>query len=372
MVLGLLPAIRGGLGDLARTGQHARLIRGYLRPYARAFDEVRYFSYLDETLARYTGDPEVLGRVRLVPGGGVHPWVYAWTMTLRHGAALRGCDVLRVFQVTGAIPAVVARRRWGVPFVTTYGFWYARLAGSPARALLVRVVERLALGAAAAVIVTTPELGMHVAGRVGAGRLHLIPNGVDTTLFEPTAVSAAGPRRVVYVGRLAPEKDLGTLIEAAAKLVARLDLRLTLVGQGPERARLEALARERRVPLEVVPVVPHDRLPAILAGAAAFALPSLTEGHPKALLEAMACAVPCVASDVGGNRAILGAAGAGLLVPAADAAALAGALERVLTDEPLARDLGRRARAEVRGRYDLAALVAREIALLRQVAGTRP
>jgi hypothetical protein len=55
MVLGLLPAIRGGLGDLARTGQHARLLRGYLAPYARAFDEVRYFSYLDETLARYTG-----------------------------------------------------------------------------------------------------------------------------------------------------------------------------------------------------------------------------------------------------------------------------------------------------------------------------
>ena len=47
-VLGLLPAIRGGLGELARTGQHARLVDGYLRPYARAFDAVRYFSYLPE------------------------------------------------------------------------------------------------------------------------------------------------------------------------------------------------------------------------------------------------------------------------------------------------------------------------------------
>ena len=62
-VLGLLPAIRGGLGELARTGQHARLVDGYLRPYARAFDAVRYFSYLPESLATFTTDRELLERV---------------------------------------------------------------------------------------------------------------------------------------------------------------------------------------------------------------------------------------------------------------------------------------------------------------------
>src|SRR5206468_13132145 len=54
MILGLLPAIRGGIGELAQTGQHTRLIDGYLAPYACAFGDVRYFSYLDESLAAFT------------------------------------------------------------------------------------------------------------------------------------------------------------------------------------------------------------------------------------------------------------------------------------------------------------------------------
>jgi glycosyltransferase involved in cell wall biosynthesis len=369
MVLGLLPAIRGGLGDLARTGQHARLLRGYLTPYARAFEEVRYFSYLRESLAQFTADPVLLERVRVLPGTRLHPWLQSGLLPLTRARALRGCSVLRVFQATGALPAVVARRRWGVPFVTTYGFWYARLARSRPRSWLHAALERLALGAADAVIVTTPELGAHVGRHVAADRVHLIPNGVDTALFAPAALSP-GDRRILYVGRLSAEKDLGTLVEAAGKL-ARLDVRLVLVGAGPERAALESAARARRVPLEVTPVVPHDRLPGLLAGAAAFVLPSLTEGHPKALLEAMSAAIPCVASDVGGNRAILRDGETGLLFPPGDAAALAAALERVLTDEGLAAALARRAREHVARTYDLGALVGREIDLLCRVAGGR-
>ena len=101
MILGLLPAIRGGLGELARTGQDARLIDGYLQPYARAFEEVRYFSYLDESLRDFTSDPELLARVRLYLGGGWHAWAYGSVMTWRHAHALRACSVLRVFQMTG-------------------------------------------------------------------------------------------------------------------------------------------------------------------------------------------------------------------------------------------------------------------------------
>src|ERR1041384_580533 len=103
MIVGLLPSLRSGLGDLARTGQHSRLIDGYLKPYARVFEQVRYFSYLDESLSTYTSDAEVLARTRLFPGRW-HPWIYAWLMPLQYREAFRGCAVLRVFQVTGVIP----------------------------------------------------------------------------------------------------------------------------------------------------------------------------------------------------------------------------------------------------------------------------
>jgi len=98
-------------------------------------------------------------------------------------------------------------------------------------------------------------------------------------------------------------------------------------------------------------------------------LPSRTEGHPKVLLEAMACARPCIASAVGGNLAIVEDGVTGLLFPAGDAGALADRVERLLRDRTLGAALGARARQAVVARYDLGTLVAREIELLRRVAG---
>jgi glycosyltransferase involved in cell wall biosynthesis len=371
MILGLLPAIRGGLGELARTGQDARLLDGYVRPYAAAFDEVRYFSYLDESLSDFTSDPELLRRVRLYPGGGWHPWAYAAALAWRHAAALSACSVLRVFQMTGALPAVIARRRFGVPFVATYGFWYERLAGSVQTRLLRRAVIAMGLAAADAVICTTPELAAHARRRVRADRVHLIPNGVDTNLFVPVAKREAARHTILYVGRLSPEKNLSAIVEAAAKLAGRFDVALRFIGDGPMRAALGEHAESLGVAAEFTPVVEHRRLPAIVARADVFVLPSFTEGHPKVLLEAMSCAVPCVASDVGGNRAIIVDGVAGLLFDLDDPGALAEAVARVLGDRALAARLGTQARAEVQERYDLGRLVAREIELLRSVAAAR-
>lgn len=373
MIVGLLPAIRGGLEALARTGQHARLIDGYLRPYARAFDEVRYFSYLAESLGDYCDDPDLAARVRVLPGGRLHPWLYTLVLPVRWRRELAACAVLRVFQVTGALPAVIARRWLGTPFVTTYGFWYARLARTRATAVLRGVVERLGLAAAAAVIVTTPELDAYVRARVGRGTsVHLIPNGVDTVRFHPVSAPPSSPRRVVFVGRLSSEKNLEALVEAAARVREGIPLRLVLVGQGPERTALERAARTLEVPTDFVPVVDHHELPRVLTGADAFVLPSHTEGHPKVLLEAMACGLPCVASDVGGNRAILRDGDTGLLFEPRDVGALAERLHAVLAQPALAARLGQRARAEAVARYDLGRLVEAEIALLRRVGGPAP
>ncbi len=368
MVLGLLPAIRGGLGELAKTGQHARLIDGYLTPYARAFETVRYFSYLAESLDAYTADPEVLARVSLHPGGGWHPWAYGFVMPLRYAREFRRCAIFRVFQITGALPAVIAKRRFGVPFVTTYGFWYGRLGRSRATGVLRRTVETLGLRAADGVIVTTPELGAHVAPRVGAAKVHLIPNGVDTARFVPVPRRPRRPKNVLYVGRLSDEKNLGEIVEAAARLAGRVELRLTFVGNGPARASLETAARRGGVAAEFVPVVEHRRVPAYLADADAFVLPSQTEGHPKALLEAMSAGVPCVASNVVGNREVIEPGATGFLFDLGDPGALAEALARVLGDPASARALGERARARIVERYDLGRLVAEEIELLKRLA----
>jgi len=371
LVLGLLPSIRGGLAELAKTGQDSRLIDGYLRPYAAAFDEVRYFSYLDESLEAYTEDPTLRAKVKILGGGRLHPWVYALVMPWKYRREMRGCSVLRVFQITGVIPALIAKRLFGVPFVTTYGFWYSRLARSGLTGRLRAMVERAGLAAADAVIVTTPELGRHVGERVGPERIHLIPNGVDTTLFRPVPRAVGEPRTVLYAGRLSEEKNLGAILDAAAEIAQRVKLQVTFIGDGPERPRLEARARQRQVAVSFLPFVEHARVADLIAEADVFVLPSFTEGHPKVLLEAMACGLPCVASAVGGNLSIIEDGRTGLLFDPGTPGALGACLLRVFASEDFAHALGRGARQEIAARYDLRVLVAREIELLRQVAASR-
>jgi glycosyltransferase involved in cell wall biosynthesis len=134
------------------------------------------------------------------------------------------------------------------------------------------------------------------------------------------------------------------------------------------RDPLQTLAREKNVPVEFLGVVEQATLPRVYGSSDVFVLASFTEGHPKVLLEAMACGVPCVASDCIGNRSLVTDGETGLLFDPHRPDGLAACLRRVLDDPALAARLGKAGRALVAERYDLSALVAREIALVRSVA----
>ncbi len=369
MTLGLLPALGGGLGELATTGQTHRLLSGYLARYVASFEHVVYFTYLVESLREYTSDPALLERAEVVaPSRPVSRGRRAVTLPWTEAARLRECAVLRVFQVTGTIPAIVANARFGRPYVTTYGFSYAQLSRPGPTRVLKAALERVGLRRATAVIATTEALRARAA-RV-AREVHLVPNGVDTRHFTPAAAprGPGRPARVLYVGRFSAEKNLETVIAAAAALQRRVPIRLVLVGAGPLQARLHEQARAAGVDVEFPGVVPQERLPTLYAAADAFVLASFTEGHPKVLLEAMASGVPCVASDCEGNRSLVVDGETGLLFDPHRADELTDRLARLLTDAALVESLSRAGRAMVVARYDLAALVTTEIALLRRVA----
>jgi glycosyltransferase involved in cell wall biosynthesis len=294
----------------------------------------------------------------------------ALTLPFTHAEALRRCAVLRAFQITGVIPALIARAWLGVPYVTTYGFWYGSLSEPGPKRLLKAVVERVGLRYAAAVIVTTEGLRAR-ASRL-ARRVELIPNGVDTTRFTPSIsprqARADGRARVLYVGRLSKEKNLSTLIQAAALVQQRMPVQLIMAGDGPLREMLAAEARAASVPLELLGVVDQGALPTLYAAVDAFVLASFTEGHPKVLLEAMSSGLPCIASDCEGNRSLIAPDRTGLLFDAHRPEELAACLERLLGDPDLAMSVGQTARQLIVKCYDLRSLLGREIALLREIA----
>lgn len=383
MRLGLLPALGGGIRELARTGQVSRLVDGYLRRYAEAFDEVVYFSYLTETLDEFTQDDAIRNGVRIIsPPGPLPRGKWARRMVDERGEELRRCDVLRAFQVTGVTPLYWAdswRRTLEVPFVTTYGFSYAAVSDSMVKKILKQQVEKWALRHAAAVIATTETLKDQARAIAPKARVELIPNGVDTARFVPGGRRRATgtPLRVLYVGRLSTEKNVATAVQATAILGvsggAAPSVTLVVVGAGPLESALAEQARESGVSdrVELRGVIDQRHLPDVYAAADAFVLPSFTEGHPKALIEAMSCGLPCVVPNHGGNLPLVTNEVTGLLFDPEQPAELAACLRRLRDDPALAARLGAAAREQAVARYDLGTLVTREIVLLKEVARSR-
>jgi len=156
--------------------------------------------------------------------------------------------------------------------------------------------------------------------------------------------AAGAPPVVVAVGKLRPQKDLATLIEAFALLRRRRAARLLVLGDGPLRPQLEAQVRSLGLAGEVG-LPGFQRNPyAYLARAALFALSSRWEGLPTALIEALACGCPVVATNCpSGPWEILDGGAFGPLVPVGDAEALAGAMESVLAAPPARESLRQRA-----------------------------
>ena len=176
------------------------------------------------------------------------------------------------------------------------------------------------------------------------------PTGVRDWLEAP-----ADAPLVLFLGRLVKAKDLGVLLRAAPRVLARHpNTVFVLAGAGPEEPMLRRLAgrlgiaRSLRLPGRV----PHARVPALYAAADVFALSSHYEGTSMVTLEAAASALPVVATDVAGARDAVLPGESGLIVPRRDSRALAAALVEVLDDRARARAMGRRGREHVLARFD--------------------
>jgi glycosyltransferase involved in cell wall biosynthesis len=183
----------------------------------------------------------------------------------------------------------------------------------------------------------------------------VIPYGVDTERFRPSEDRRpSGPVVIGSVGRLSIEKGLPDLLRAAAQLLERrVNLRIVLAGDGPERQRLETLARELHIEasLELRGQVAHENVPGVLREIDIFAMPSRAEGFGVAALEASAAGIPIVASRVHGIPDVVRHGETGLLVPPRNVASLAAALDHLVGDAALRDRMGRAGRAFVEQRY---------------------
>ncbi|MDE2511175.1 MAG: glycosyltransferase [Elusimicrobia bacterium] len=158
------------------------------------------------------------------------------------------------------------------------------------------------------------------------------------------------------VGRLDRQKGFATLIEAMARLKGTA-LRCAILGDGPERDRLAALIRRHAVEKSVWLLGEKDEIPSWLSAFDAYCLPSLWEGLPNSLLEAMALGLPVVASNVDGVPEAVTDGGTGVLVPPHRPAALAKALQALAADAGRRAALGAAAKAAISERFTLRRMI---------------
>jgi glycosyltransferase involved in cell wall biosynthesis len=230
-------------------------------------------------------------------------------------------------------------------------------------------------GFADSIVGVDPKIVEYFASDMGVpqNRLHYVANGVSS---RPANVLVRDRWRMelgcdgdtvlfMYVGRLQPVKDLGTLIAAVGMLpeATRRRVKVALVGDGAERSALEAQAQALNLSGVVLFLGARGDVQQLLSAADAFVMTSITEGQPMAMIEAMTAGLPCLGTDVGGIPALIGD-GRGLVVPSRSAAQVAHAMVRLVSDPNLRAELGAAGQMHAERHHGLEACVSTYLGIL--------
>jgi N-acetyl-alpha-D-glucosaminyl L-malate synthase BshA len=290
------------------------------------------------------------------------PYSLALTTKMVEVARHAHLDVLHVhYAIPNAVSAVLARQIVApqpLPVVTTLHGTDVTLVGVDPNYL---ETTRWGITQSDAVTVVSESLRRSTVDELGIGReIEVIPNFIDPVRYEqarqgPGARRWAEPneRLIVHISNFRPVKRVLDVVETFRRVFRRIpSTRLLMVGDGPERGRVEQFCRENGLCHAITFVGSLPLIEEVLVGADLFLLPSETESFGLAALEAMSCAVPVVATNVGGLPEVVEHGRCGFLCPVGDVDGMADAAAHLLGDEELRRsfgEAGRRRAVEVFG-----------------------
>lgn len=311
-----------------------------------------------------------------------HLLLYSFAAVLIHWRAFKTSDLIKSNQSNGAWVGLIAKLLFPRKKLITRCGWvrtsemmtrHERLRGARRRAA--KVVEWMCYRFSNAVIVTTPSDREFILGTYGIPRerVKVIPNTVDTRLFTPPADKAvlSDPVRLLAVGRLAHMKNFHNLILASGRLGRAV--RLTLVGGGDYASELKRLAGEQPCEIDFVANVENSDLPGIYRAHDIFIMPQLyASGMSKVMIEAMACGLLTVGSDLKAHHEVIEHGVNGFLC-GLDDGSIADCIRTIIETGPerLAA-VSRRAREDAVHRYSLEANVDREFSLYASLVGVAP
>jgi glycosyltransferase involved in cell wall biosynthesis len=290
--------------------------------------------------------------------------IYEWLMPWLFG---KSSDLLKTNQVKGAHIALIAGILWRKPVIVRQGYSWSNTLSKEEKlkfkAALVRLYESAIFKFALHIVVTTLSMKDELSKRYPRVERHIsvVPNYVDTDVFKPNRDQERSSQ-VIYVGRFAEEKNIIALIDA----VSSIGVPLKMIGTGPLEQFIKQRASQSEASITFLGTIPNHLLPHELNQASIFVLPSLYEGHPKALLEAMSCGLAVIGSNVDGIRELIQPGETGWLCQI-DSASIAKAIQTLLNNPDLCRYLGQNARTYMLKNFSLKKITEQEIDLYNRL-----
>ena len=294
--------------------------------------------------------------------------VHALGSLPRTAALARWADVIHAQAFPSVVPGVLGRWVSGAPLVATFHTSHFLIR---ARKPLWRPVLKTLVRLPEHVLAASGEIARVAEDLAPGTRVEALANGVETSFFRRVEPSLPDPGlpRIIVPRRLFPKNGVEYLVRAMPSILRETPVHAVLIGDGPERGRLEALAAELGVEasLTFIGKRPHADMPGLLSSGTLAVIPSLMEATSVAALEAMACELPVAASRVGGLPEIVDEE-VGRLFEPGDPEALARAVVELLGDGDLAA-LGARARERVVDRWSNDRLADRHLEIYRELLG---
>jgi glycosyltransferase involved in cell wall biosynthesis len=289
--------------------------------------------------------------------------IYSFLIPLIHSKQLRKVSILKTNQMDGSWSAVIAKLLYKKPLIVRTGYdltVFLQKQLKPRFSLkLAELVERVAYRFADIGITTSQQSAEYIFGKYGFSkeRTEIIHNYINDELFHPEDCEKY-ENRIIFVGRLSEQKNLLNLFEA----VAKTNLALDIYGGGKLRGELERWAKKVNASVNFKGIVPNSALPEILTRYRYYMLPSFYEGMPKTLLEAMACGLLCIGTDVVGINEVIDDGVNGILAAGTDVQSLVEILEKIVECD--SEEIGSRAVEKIKRSFSLRSVAEREGELL--------
>jgi L-malate glycosyltransferase len=287
-------------------------------------------------------------------------------------------DVLHVhYAIPNAVSAVMARQIVApqpLPVVTTLHGTDVTLVGNDPNYL---ETTRWGILESDAVTAVSESLRRTTVEQLGiANQIDVVPNFIDPARYEPARNgpgarrwSRPGERLLLHISNFRPVKRVMDVIGIFERVMRKIPSRLILVGDGPDRGKVEQYCREHHICGAITFIGSLPLIEEVLVGADVFLLPSESESFGLAALEAMSCEVPVIATQAGGLPEVVVHGETGFLCPVGDVEGMAAAALRLLSDEDLRRRCGAAGRRRAVEHFSQDAIVQRYRAIYQRVTG---